>query len=68
MILLLLDRAFAQLLALPLAAVGQVAGLTTVFPILATLTFSLIVLLVLLRRAIWRARIQTGLPPQLAKT
>ena len=68
MSLLLLDRAFAQLLALPLAAVGQVAGLTTVFPILATLTLSLIVLLVLPRGAIWRARIRTGLPPQLAET
>ena len=55
MSLLLLDRALAQLLALPVAGVGQVVGLTTIFPILALTCLAAVSLVVALRPQIWRA-------------
>lgn len=58
MSLLFLDRALAQLLSLPVAAVGQAAGLTTVFPVLAVLCLGSVAVLVVLRPQIWRATIR----------
>lgn len=58
MSLLLLDRALAQLLALPVAGAGQAVGLTTVFPVLAVLCLGSVAVLVVLRPQIWRATIR----------
>jgi MFS family permease len=53
--LLLLDRALAQFLALPLAAVAQEVGLTTLFPILGVCCFTVVVVLILSARpTVWR--------------
>jgi hypothetical protein len=54
--LLLLDRALAQLLALPLAAIAQGIGLTTLFPILGVLCVATVVVLILAASpAVWRS-------------
>ena len=62
--LLLLDRALAQLLALPLAAIAQGIGLTTLFPILGVLCVATVVVLILAASpAVWRSPLAaTGLP------
>ncbi len=53
--LLLLDRALAQLLALPIAAIAQGIGLTTIFPILgAVCVTTVVVLLVAAQPTVWR--------------
>lgn len=54
--LLLLHRALAQLLALPLAAIAQGIGLTTLFPILGVLCVATVVVLILAASpAVWRS-------------
>ena len=59
--LLLLDRALAQLLALPIAAIAQGVGLTTLFPILgAVCVGTVVVLLLAARPAIWRRPLAAG--------
>ena len=53
--LLLLDRALAQLLALPIAAIAQGVGLTTLFPILGAIcVVTVVVLLLAAGPAVWR--------------
>jgi MFS family permease len=63
MSLLLLDRALAQLLSLPVAGVGQAVGLTTVFPILAVTCLLAVSLVIALRPQIWRATTRRGPHP-----
>jgi len=54
--LLLVDRALAQFLALPAAAIGQLVGLTVLFPILGVLCLSVVAFLLLTQRRFWLNR------------
>jgi uncharacterized membrane protein len=52
-----LNMAFAQLMTMPVALVGQWLGLGTVFPVLAYLTLAVVVIVLLTQPQIMRAKV-----------
>lgn len=60
--ILLVNRGLAQLVTLPLAALGGVISLRTLFPLLALVVLALVVLIVVAQPSVRRARISAAEP------
>jgi len=60
MSLLMISIFSAQMLALPIAALGQAVSLQTLFPILSYVCVGSAVLMLLARRELWQLRVRHG--------
>ena len=54
---------FAQLMTMPIAALGQLLTLEVLFPILALIVMSIVFTILFTQRRIWRATVTVAPPP-----